>query len=132
MSEPQFKCIRQPWANLIVANERAVETSIWGTSHRGTLAIYATPGDALDRDDTSHLPHGAIIAIAQLADSHHKHDTNLCDRHSCNPRDAQPFHWVLTDIRALSTPIRCARPTSGRIPFHLAAALHTPQAGTRA
>jgi hypothetical protein len=36
-------CVRQPWADLIVAGVKDVENRTWSTRHRGPLVIVARP-----------------------------------------------------------------------------------------
>lgn len=36
--------LTQPWASLVAAGEKTVETRSWGTPHRGPVAIHAAKG----------------------------------------------------------------------------------------
>ena len=83
--------IYQPWASLIASGAKLFETRSWPTKHRGRIAIHAgmTPAHELDRqtrdaiatafgwppgmDTASYiraLPHGAVIATADLVGCH--------------------------------------------------------------
>ncbi len=117
--------IHQPWAACIAATAgKDVENRLWPTRYRGPLAIHS--GRTLDefalnttatmvfhdlesvqRTYAAAPPHlrtlGAIIALAELTDCH---PADGC----CTPWgevDPDVYHWVLTDIRALSEPIPC-------------------------
>lgn len=79
----------QPWATLIAIGAKKIETRSWSTSFRGTVAIHASKGFPKDcqglcsellfyeallrggycinpRANTTPLPLGAIVAIAEL------------------------------------------------------------------
>ena len=80
--------IRQPWASLIACGAKIYETRSWPTRYRGPIAIHAgvTNNDPLIvkwlcgkqyvteqqqkimLSDSDELPHGAIIATAELVD----------------------------------------------------------------
>ncbi|HVB09053.1 MAG TPA: ASCH domain-containing protein [Bacillota bacterium] len=124
--------LTQPWASLIAAGEKRIETRSWSTRHRGPLAIHAALGfppaarrrcateptaSALRRHgwaDAASLPRGAIVATCRLVDV----------RPIASPADAPPgdhaafgdfgpgrWAWVLEDIRPLVPP----RPARGRL-----------------
>lgn len=69
--------IRQPYASLIAAGMKTVETRSWTTMHRGPIAIHAA--QAVDDDvelavagftakQTIPMPIGCVIATARLVD----------------------------------------------------------------
>ncbi len=72
--------LHQPWASLIAAGHKKVETRSWGTGHRGRVAIHAGKrkldyGDELLLRDLevaygvalpAPLPFGAVVAVATL------------------------------------------------------------------
>lgn len=70
--------IRQPWASLIAAGVKTIETRSWSTRYRGPLAIHA--GGALYQREICEefaehlgskwpiLPLGAVVATCTLAD----------------------------------------------------------------
>jgi hypothetical protein len=128
--------IHQPWASLIAIGAKHFETRSWHTEYRGNIAIHVGekemfPGNpalsaivntlaaAIPKDDNGNipLPHGAIIAVAELVE--------------CYPTDGlesvytkqylkfQPnelifgdhtpgrYAWELANVRALPEPIPC-------------------------
>lgn len=73
--------LHQPWATLIAAGHKTVETRSWPTNHRGPICIHAGRKSAADGIDAlekagvrldclydAPLPLGAIIAIADVWD----------------------------------------------------------------
>lgn len=75
--------ILQPWASLIAAGHKTIETRSWRTDHRGLLAIHAGKRDheclarwneepfrsvlySMGARAPRDLPYGAIIAVAEL------------------------------------------------------------------
>jgi len=65
--------VAQPYASLIAANRKSVETRSWQTSYRGPLAIHAakTAPASLTREvakasEDLILVRGAIVCVAQL------------------------------------------------------------------
>ena len=116
--------VRQPWAWAIAHGGKNVENRSAGTRHRGPLAIHA--GLSYSRRGTvdhrvrlrhlgvalSVLPLGAIIAVADVADSHP-------DAGCCRPWGESSYqeaggrvrtaihHLVLEDVRPLDEPIPC-------------------------
>lgn len=82
----------QPWAQLIVAGRKTIETRSWSTKHRGPLAIHAAKKKAdftdpvykhcarngmLD-DNIRPLTFGAVVAVCELVDVLPIHEW-LCD-----------------------------------------------------
>lgn len=91
-----IKCISlwQPWASLVAIGAKQIETRHWATSYRGPLAIHAAKRwtreeklqcrqpylktvleeaglakfDLGPETDTFHLPFGAVLAVAELAE----------------------------------------------------------------
>ena len=84
--------IRQPWASLIASGTKKYETRSWKTNYRGPIAIHAGKETAPDIFNLIHgdtdfmarlikngitprnlkdLPHGAIIATAELVNVWH-------------------------------------------------------------
>ena len=84
--------IRQPWASLITSGAKQYETRSWATKYRGPIAIHAAKETERDifnviYGDTARmailikngitprnigkLPHGAIIATAELTTIYH-------------------------------------------------------------
>lgn len=89
MSGLRCLTVRQPWASLIAAGVKTIETRPWSTKHRGRIGIHAgkrlyTAADkhadpttwwaaldalALERSGGVYdLPYGALVATAELVD----------------------------------------------------------------
>lgn len=125
----------QPWASLIAAGAKTVETRNWFVeSYRsGPLAIHATKAkkpegrdfmgyeqlvtEALGGVDFDDLPFGAIVAVAQLARIAPITEEGAEKLERENPREfafgnydlseGQRVAWVLRDIDPLPEPIPC-------------------------
>ncbi|GGS98800.1 hypothetical protein GCM10010156_66150 [Planobispora rosea] len=106
--------VQQPWAHLITIGAKDIENRSRRTTYRGPIAIHASL--RADRDarvpteqgraalrTAGDLAFGAIIAVAQLTDSH-----QCPGKRTCSPW-AVPgmWHWRLSEIRALPEPIAC-------------------------
>jgi hypothetical protein len=144
--------ILQPYAQLIAVGAKRYETRSWATKHRGPIAIHAGKRKAHDFDAyvrhaiadalpwngygvfegyISGLPHGAVIAVAELVECWKvtrmdKHGAALlvnrpdryADRLVRVPADEllfgdfSPgrFAWELTDVKMLKEPV----PARGR------------------
>ena len=114
--------IYQPWASLIAAGLKTIETRTWATSYRGPLAIHA--GKTVDLDGFRCLnrglidrvigfargqgwelpfPTGAILAVAELVDCRvcvpGDRELALCE--------CECVGWILEDVRALAAPVPC-------------------------
>jgi hypothetical protein len=92
--------VRQPWANLIAAGEKTIETRKWRTDYRGLLLIVSpkTPPIA---------PAGFALALAELVDCRPMTKADeLAAR--CQLYDGA-FAWVLTGIRRIvPLPVRAS------------------------
>lgn len=77
--------IWQPWAQLVIAGIKRIETRSWSTAHRGTLVIHAglggttkrVPSAVLERwavelgitvADFRHLPRGVLLGTVEVVD----------------------------------------------------------------
>jgi hypothetical protein len=110
--------IRQPWAYAIIHAGKAIENRSWPTRFRGAVAIHASKAldtrtledffrfidqrglgrvVGLTKADAAHLPRGAVIGIADIAD---------CVTASSSPWFEGPFGFVLANPRPLQ-PISC-------------------------
>jgi ASCH domain-containing protein len=110
--------VRRPWANLIIAGYKTVESRSWVTGHRGELAIHGgqawEPAGAmlaaelgLRGFDTPRECAGGYLGLVRLVDVH---PAAGC----CAPwgdQEAGVFHWVLGDPAPFSTPV----PGKGRL-----------------
>lgn len=113
--------VKQPWAWAIAAGHKLVENRSRGTSYRGTLLIHAGKGWSDRGGQDSRVVYasgfsaglwrtrGAVVAVAQLVDSHP-------DADCCHPWGESSYtegdgrlrtnvhHLVLEDVRALPVP----------------------------
>ncbi|AZS15343.1 ASCH domain-containing protein [Paenibacillus lutimineralis] len=128
--------IHQPWATLIALREKKFETRSWPTKHRGAIAIHA--GKKIDKAacevpdikaalarhgyTADNLPTGAVVAKAELLDSHtifNTADNGIHVIHSTDARvewiynnekafgwyDEGRYAWELDNVRMLPEPI---------------------------
>lgn len=65
--------VRQPWASLLAAGVKTIETRTWATKHRGDTLIHA--GATLDRrgpihriPDPGRMSRGVVLATGKLVD----------------------------------------------------------------
>jgi hypothetical protein len=84
--------VRQPWANLIAAGDKSIETRRWATDHRGPLLIVSSKVPRIE-------PAGYAIAIANLVDCRPMTERDEPD--ACCPAYPGAFAWVLEDIRKI-------------------------------
>ncbi len=61
MSQVKALSVKQPWANLIAAGEKTVETRTWATDYRGPILIVSSKSPKIE-------PAGFALAIADLVD----------------------------------------------------------------
>jgi len=122
----------QPWATLMAAGYKRVETRSWSTQYRGPVAIHAARKwnselDQLSRTETfdealagepENLPLGVILAVGSLVDvcpTHAKmRGDSVFDRwpglvtaveEEFGNYSPGRFAWVFDDIQRLSTPL---------------------------
>lgn len=140
--EMRMLTIRNPWAWAVAVGAKNVENRSQGTSYRGPLAIHA--GLVLSERGVADerlwelwrrydhpygydgLPRGAVVAVAELADTHP--DTGCCRpwgeseyREAGGRVRTDVWHWLLEDVRRLGEPV----PATGglglrRVPADLA------------
>jgi hypothetical protein len=90
--------IKQPWANLLAAGKKTIETRLWPTDYRGPLLIVSSKAPKIH-------PAGYALAVAELVE--------------CRPmtKSDEPaagcayypgaFSWVMRDIRKIKIfPVR--------------------------
>lgn len=127
----------QPWASLIAAGAKTIETRSWGTSYRGQVAIHASRrftreqwtlclerefSEALDlhfpspHQDTHGLPVGCVVAVArvQWTERTDLFDTLIDDliqraekERAFGDYSDGRWAWFLADVRPLPEPIPC-------------------------
>jgi hypothetical protein len=120
--------LTQPWATLVVAGEKEIETRSWRTNHHGMIAIHASKGfpgwargeshyppfrEAIRRhgfDGATDLPLGAIVGVVTLMGC--VTTESLRDRITDKEKlfgdysDGR-FGWYLDEPTMLTTPIPC-------------------------
>jgi len=84
--------IKQPWANLIAAGRKTIETRTWATDYRGEILIVSSKTPKLE-------PAGYALAIAQLVDCRPmtKHD----EAAACCPIYPKAYSWVFKNVRRI-------------------------------
>ncbi len=53
--------IKQPWANMIVAGEKTIETRVWATSYRGRILLLSSKQPKIE-------PAGCAVGLADLVE----------------------------------------------------------------
>lgn len=90
--------VKQPWANMIAAGEKTIETRTWATDYRGELLIVSTKAPKIE-------PAGCAVAIAELVGCRpmtEKDQLEAC----CSIYDGA-FAWIITNVRAITPfPVR--------------------------
>ena len=82
--------VKQPWANLIAAGAKTIETRTWATDYRGELLIVSSKKPAIE-------PAGCAVAIASLVDS--RPMSRADEDAACCEIYARAVAWVLDDVR---------------------------------
>ena len=90
--------VKQPWANLIAAGEKTIETRAWATDYRGPILIVSSRLPNIE-------PAGFALAIADLVDCRPMtRQDELAARCSVYPN---AYSWVLRNIRKIQPfPVR--------------------------
>ena len=71
---PPALSIRQPWADLIVREEKTIEVRGWNVKHRGPILVHVSntidwkTAELLDYGHAFDLPRGAIVAVTEIID----------------------------------------------------------------
>jgi len=90
--------VKQPWANMIAAREKTIETRTWATAHRGDLLIVSSKTPDIP-------PAGYAVAIVTLVDC--RPMTVLDELAACCDIYAGAIAWVFRNIRPISPfPVR--------------------------
>lgn len=118
--------LHQPWASLVAAGAKCIETRSWPTYYRGPLAIHAAKSpngvevgrvvsdvlaSALDAAgvvlDPKRIPFGAVVALATLVDVQPITEANTPSGPERSFGNYAPgrFAWYLSDVRPLTWPI---------------------------
>jgi activating signal cointegrator 1 len=112
--------LHQPYASLVVAGIKTIETRGWYTKHRGLMLIHAAKrritkntcpfldlGAPEIHARKAELPFGAIIGVVEIADVVKSEDAPLVwrDQNWCGDFRPGRFCWILTHARAFKAPI---------------------------
>lgn len=90
--------VKQPWANMIAAGEKTIETRRWATEYRGPLLIVSTKAPDIP-------PVGCAIALTTLIDC--RPMTRADEIAAACPLYHGAYAWVLRDVRQLKPfPVR--------------------------
>ncbi len=114
--------IRQPWASLILAGKKKIETRSARTKRRGRVLLHAgtvmgpSEREAAIREglDPDALPRGMIIGTIEIVDSVPAKDLDVsaAERSRGDYRPGR-WGWVLGEVRALAKPV----PATGALSF---------------
>lgn len=135
MTMPQARALTiwQPWASLIAAGVKRVETRSWATSYRGTLLVHAARrwdgdiaeaveaavarlagmGRTLDRAGLAAASLswrdtlGRVVAVARLADCRAMPEAPDATEAAFGCYGPGRFGWFLADVRPLARPVDC-------------------------
>jgi len=109
--------IRQPWAGLIAAQIKTIETRTWTTKYRGPLLIVA--GRQIDEGARqrflkagtpySVFPQGVAVAVVELVDCFQMADVH--EKAAMVPARPGLFGWRLELIAAIDKPF----PVKGKL-----------------
>lgn len=115
--------LRPEWAAAVAAGAKTVENRAVNIRWRGEIAIHAgvTSDPDASRDsrliallgDRPNVPHGAIVAVADLVGCHQAEQPDDPSLTCCEPwgmrvyRDKPAWHLMLADIRRLPVPVPC-------------------------
>lgn len=124
--------LHQPYASLIAAGLKKVETRSWPTTHRGWLAIHAAKAWRIEQRaamrriaemqprlfgelfDPHEMPLGAIVAVARLVDCRRMDEAWILEQREIELDvggwEVGRYGWVLEDVR----PVRPAVALCGR------------------
>ena len=84
--------VKQPWANMIAAGQKTIETRTWMTPYRGPLLIVSSRIPKIE-------PAGCAVAVAVLIDC--RTMTRRDERAACCRVYKDAKAWVLRDVRRI-------------------------------
>jgi hypothetical protein len=101
--------VKQPWASLIAAGVKTIETRTWRTDYRGPLLICSSkiPAPTAGSDPG---PCGVALCIADVIDCRPMTEADVAA--ACVSLYAGAWAWILTNVR-LVEPI----PVRGQVKF---------------
>ena len=117
--------LSQPWATLMAAGAKRIETRSWRTHHRGPLAIHAALGfpaaarlrcadpafsaalQAAGEWPPEALPRGCVVAVCRLVACERIGPLTVPPKPERSFGDYTPrrWAWVLEDVRRLPRPV---------------------------
>ncbi len=101
--------IRQPWASLIAAGVKTIETRSWSTKYRGPLAIHAgkhpVQTNTVGYRWEGNYPLGAVVATCTLAAVVPADRIEWCDE----PDFDRVSSWVRVNAPGISVSVRRAQ-----------------------
>lgn len=86
-------CVQQPWASMIAAGLKTIETRTWRTSYRGELLIAASKNAQVEIEN---LPRGKALAIANLVECRPMLESDEIG--ACCPIYPRAVAWVFSRI----------------------------------
>ena len=86
--------VKQPWANMIAAGEKTIETRTWKTSYRGPLLIVSS------RKPATPPPAGHIVAMVRMIDCRPMEPRDI--EYACCPMYDGAYSWVFDTIRVVA------------------------------
>lgn len=90
--------VKQPWANMIAAGEKTIETRTWSTDHRGDLLIVSSKSPNI-------APAGCALAVVRLVDCRPMTERDQLE--ACCSVYPGAIAWILEDIRPVEPfPVR--------------------------
>ena len=90
--------VKQPWANMIAAGEKTIETRTWATDYRGELLIVSTKVPKIE-------PAGCAVAIVQLIGCRPMTEKDQLE--ACCSIYAGAVAWVFANVRPIAPfPVR--------------------------
>ena len=114
--------IKEPWASLIAAKVKYIETRSWQTKYRGELYIHASQKKLTKHELNSYeaqisllkepcFKYGSIIAKCRLSDCILMDETLIKkvkankNEYICGLYEPERYAWLLEDVEILSEPI---------------------------
>jgi len=87
--------VKQPWANMIAAGEKTIESRTWATDYRGEILIVSSKKPDIP-------PAGYALAIATLVDCR---SMSVLDEPAAQCRKTlNAIAWVLENVRPIKKP----------------------------
>ena len=89
--------LKQPWANLIAAGKKTIETRTWNTRYRGPVLIVASKSKVKDRRGKIIEPMGCSVAIARIVECRPMRVSDR--RRACIAKYPGAKAWILRGIK---------------------------------